>query len=160
MCNIASMKRSEKWGSPTLLILAVAAVLTSCSKPKPLVFKGINQFKVEDVGMDSSTLFTELAFSNPNDIKLDFKKLNCDIFANNHLVGHYQQDSVTHVLPNTDFMYPARIRVDMRPIVQNAIASFLSGSVDLHFVGNVKVGRGGFYMNVPIDFSRKQKLQL
>ncbi|MFT4203554.1 MAG: LEA type 2 family protein [Chitinophagaceae bacterium] len=153
------MKRGIKWGSPALAVLLAGVLLGSCSKPKPLVFKGVNQFKVGDVGTDSSTLFAELVFSNPNDMKLDFKKLDCQIFANNQLVGHYVQDSVTHVLPGQDFTYPAKIRVDMRPIVQNALATFLSGTVDLHFLGNVKVGRGGFFANIPIDFSHKQKLR-
>lgn len=153
------MKRGAKWGSPALGVLAIGIFLGSCSKPKPLVFKGINQFRMEDIGMDSSTIFAELEFSNPNDMEIDFKKLDCQIFANNHLVGHYLNDSLTQVLPNANFSYPAKIRVDMRPIIQNALASFLSGSVDLHFVGNVKIGRAGFFMNVPIDFSQKQKLQ-
>ncbi|PZP42755.1 MAG: hypothetical protein DI598_16590 [Pseudopedobacter saltans] len=152
------MKRSAKWASPALLSISVLCILGSCSKPKPLVFKGINQFKIEDVGMDSSTLFTELLFSNPNSSQVDFKKLDCQIFANDHLVGHYQQDSVTHILPNQDFSYPAKMKVDMKPILKNALSTFLSGSVTVHFLGTVKVGKGGFYMTVPIDFSRQQKL--
>lgn len=152
------MKRCAKWASPAFGVIAVMVFLSSCSKPKPLVFKGINQFKVEDVGMDSSTLFTELLFSNPNNSQVDFKKLDCQIFANDHLIGHYQQDSVTHILPNVDFSYPAKMKVDMKPILQNALSTFLSGSVNVHFVGSVKVGKGGFFMTVPIDFSRQQKL--
>ncbi|WP_447641762.1 MULTISPECIES: hypothetical protein [Chitinophagaceae] len=153
------MKRRAKWGSPALVVVIGMVFSVGCSQPKPPVFKGVNQFKVEDIGQDSATLFAQLLFSNPNDKSLDFKKLDCQIFANNNLVGHYQQDTVTHILPNADFAYPARLRIDMHPIVQNAVSVFLSGVVDLHFVGTVKVGRGGFFMNVPIDFSHKQKLQ-
>lgn len=152
------MKRRTKWGSPTIWLLVALVVLVSCSKPKPLVFKGINQFKIDDIGMDSSSLFAELAFSNPNDMKLDLKKIDCDIFANDHLVGHYLLDSLMEIPANADFNYPARIRIDMHPIVQNAISAFLTGSVDLHIVGVVKVGRAGVYVNVPIDFAHQQKL--
>jgi|GEM_PF-422565 len=158
-CNIAVMKRREKWGSPALAVLAAGVFLGSCSKPKPIEFKGLKQFRIEDVGADSTTVFAELLFSNPNTTQLDFKKLDCQIFANDHLIGHYAQDSVSHILPNTDFTYPAQIKVDMRPILQNALSAFLSGSVNVHFVGNVKVGKGGFFMNVPFDFSQQQKLQ-
>ncbi len=156
------MKKSAGCASPNLGVwvsVLVFSILGSCSRPKPPVFKGVNQLRIEDVDMDSATIFAELVFSNPNAMQLDFKKLDCQVFADNHLVGHYRQDSLTHVLPSTDFTYPARIRVGMKPIVQNAVASFLSGSVDLHLVGTVKVGRGGFFANVPIDFSHRQKLQ-
>lgn len=136
----------------------VVTTLASCSKPKDLKFREASNLHVSDIGMDSSTLSLDLGFFNPNTYDIQLKNVNCDIFANKHFVGHYNRDSVFHIPGNANFTYPLKLRLDVKPILSNALSALFQKEILLEFKGTAKVGRSGFFITMPISFSKTQKL--
>lgn len=149
------MKNSAVLG---ILGVALTATLLSCSKPKAPEFRGVENVKVENVTGDSATVSLNILYFNPNDYDLSVKNVACDILANESVIGRYQVDSVYKIPASLQGTYPARMRVSLKPIYANALSALLNKQVILHFKGSAKVGRGGFYLTVPIDFSKTQKL--
>lgn len=152
------MKKGAFWSKSLFGSLLSIVLLDSCFNYKPVEFKSVNSFNIENISSDSATLSAQLVFFNPNNTSLNFKNLDCDVFANEKLVGHFSQEKIIAIPAKSDFSYPAQMKVDLSPILKDAVATFLSGSVNLHLIGKAKVGIGNFYLSVPIDYSKDQKL--
>jgi hypothetical protein len=50
------------------------------------------------------------------------------------------------------------MRVDMKAITSNVLSILLNKEVDIKLQGKARIGRSGFYMNVPILYEGKQKM--
>ncbi|QES87402.1 hypothetical protein [Rhizosphaericola mali] len=152
------MKRGKIWGISGLFSAISICIFSSCSQPKALVFKEVKGVKLEEVGQDSSTLWMDVVYANPNKFDMQFKKVDCHILVENDTAGHYVQDTMVNIPALQDFEYATKVRLSMKPIYNNALRSFFSKSIHLKVVGKVKVGRHGVYINMPIDFTKEQKI--
>lgn len=140
--------------------IALSILASACSKPKDVEYKGIKDFQVLDFDGDSATLSCQIGYFNPNNFELKVKDIDCNILANDIAIGHYVQDSVTTIAANALHYQPLQLKIGVRPIISNGLQFLTNKSINFKFKGISKVGRGKFFIKMPINFSKSQKLNL
>jgi LEA14-like dessication related protein len=144
----------------SLLSLFFIIVLVACKKPQAFDYRNVKNVKIEKLGFEKSTLSMELVYFNPNGFGVDLRKVDADIYIDNHYLGKYQLDTLMHIQRKAEFILPSRIQVDMRGIFKNALSVLFNREVLLHVKGTTKVGKAGFFKTIPFDYEARHKLEL
>ena len=139
---------------PVLLIL-----LASCGKMKDPVFKGIENLKVNELGMGGSMVTLDIRYLNPNNFNGRLKEAEGDAWMDSTFLGHFTVDSSVHVPANSEFLVPVKLAVDMNQILKHSLAAFLNEVVMLKITGNAKAGKQGLYKNFSLNYEGRQNLR-
>ena len=143
-----------------LLTITISFLAFSCSKPQTPTFIDIDHLRISKVSKQESVVSADLRCFNPNNYKLGLKSSSLDFYVNDRLLGKSVSDSLITIPALDTFYVPVTLRVDMSNILQNALQSVLSSEVNVRVEGNAKAGRSGFYVNLPVHYEGKQKLNL
>lgn len=146
-----------KYLLPSLLFILL---LMACKKPQAFDYRNVKNIKIEKMGFEKSTLSMDLVYFNPNGFGVDLRKVDADIYIDNHYLGKYQLDTVMHIRRKAEFTLPSRIQVDMRGIFKNAFTMLFNREVLLHVKGTTRVGKAGFFKTIPFDYEARHKLEL
>lgn len=144
-----------------LMILAVATLLLpGCSKPLAPEFRSVENFRVNSIGVEESAISADLKYYNPNNFTLKLKHGETDVYLNNRFLGKTVLDTLTQIPARDSFLIPVSMKVDMKQIYSNALDILLSNEVTIKLNGFAKLGKGGIYFNLPIQYEGKQKLDI
>lgn len=144
----------------TSLLALLALFLFACRKPQGFDYRSIKNVKIENMGFDKTLLAMDLVYYNPNGFGVDLKKVDCDIYIDNSYLGKYQLDTLMHIPRKAEFNLPSRIAVDMKTIVKNSLNLLFSKEVLVQVKGTTRVGKAGFFTNVPFSYESRHKLDL
>ena len=75
-----------------LIFIAVVAAYFYYSKPKPPVFRGIENIHIVKIGADGSELYADLVFTNTNSMRTQLGKLNATISINKTQVAELHEE--------------------------------------------------------------------
>ena len=146
--------------SGMLLFCCAVLLLASCGKPQPPRYLGYDNVRLEKASLASSVVAADIRFYNPNTYDLKLKQADMDVFFNDRFIGHSVIDSLI-TLPGRDSLaVPLRLQVASKDMLASAAQLFLNPNVRLHVKGTAKVGRGSFFMNLPVDFETTQRIDL
>ena len=134
--------------------------MTACNKPQSFEYRGMQNLKVDSIGLESSKISLELVYFNPNNFGVDLRHVNCDVYINHNYLGKYVLDTVMHIAKHSEFSIPSSMNVDMKNIFKNAIGTFLSRQVLVEIKGSTKVGKSGFFITVPFTYSAMEKFSM
>lgn len=140
---------------PLLLIILFA----SCGKMKDPVFKGIENVKVNEVGMSESTVTLDIRYHNPNNFKGLLKQAEGDAWMDSTYLGHFIVDSSVNIPANSEFLVPVKMAVDMKKMLKHSLAAFLNENVLLRITGQARAGKSGFYRNFSLNYQGMQNLR-
>jgi LEA14-like dessication related protein len=143
-----------------LFVMLLAAACFSCKKPQGFDYKDMKNFKVSNWGFDKSLVSMDLVYYNPNNFGVDLRNVNCDIYVDNTYVGKFLLDTLMHIPRNAEFTLPARMQVDMRNIFKNTINVLFSREVLVGAKGTTRIGKGGVFLNIPINYEGRHKVDL
>lgn len=135
-------------------------IFAGCTKPAPFEFRGIQNIQLQQMEDNSPAISATLSLFNPNRYTVQLKKVDADIYVNGQFLSHYKLDTLLKVPGNTLFNYNVLFSFDAKKVVNNMLTSLFNRQVLLQIKGVSKVGRSGFFVNVPFDFSSKQHLPL
>ncbi len=141
------------------IFLLICFVNISCKKPLAFEYRDIRDFKVSNFSSEKAQVGLNLVYFNPNKFGVNLKKVNCDLFIDSMYIGKFQLDTFMRINPVSEFSIPARLEVNLNNILKNSV-NLLFNEVTITAKGTSRVGRGGFYINVPVDYSGKHKLNL
>lgn len=145
---------------PFYFFTAVLFLLTACSKPVSPTYLGYDNFRVEQVGLNNNILSTRVKLYNPNAYPLQLKSASIDVYINNDFLGHSSIDSLI-ILPRKDTTYvPLRFTASAKDLLNSTMKVWLNPEVNVKIKGSAKAGRGGLFVNVPIDYEGKQRIAL
>ncbi len=102
----------------------------------------------------------DLVYYNPNGFGVDLKRVDCDIYIDNHYLGKFQLDTLMHIDRRAEFTLPSRIMVDMKGIFKNAMNLLFSKEVLVNVKGSTRVGKAGFYTTIPFNYEARHRLEL
>lgn len=102
----------------------------------------------------------DLVYYNPNNFGVDLRKVDCDIYVDNHYLGKFQLDTLMHINRKAEFTLPSRILVDMQGIFKNALTFLFNREVLLNVKGTTRVGKAGFFKTIPFNYEARHKLDL
>ncbi|MDB5205460.1 MAG: type 2 family protein [Flavisolibacter sp.] len=147
-----------------LKVFSVAVVLmylvSSCGKPVSPQYLGYQNLRMEKVGFTNNVVAIDVKLYNPNRYPLQLKSASLDMYINNSFLGHSALDSLV-VLPAQDTVYiPLRLQASAKDILSNTAKILLNPDVKVKITGSAKAGRGGFFINVPIDYEGVQRIEL
>jgi LEA14-like dessication related protein len=143
-----------------LAALVTLFVFSSCSKPQPPQYVGYENFRLEKASLSNSILATDVKLYNPNGYNLQLKSAALDVYFNDKFLGHSTLDSLI-ILPAKDTaMFPLRLQASAKDILSNSARLLLNPEIKIRISGNAKAGRGGIYVNVPINYEGVQRLDI
>lgn len=134
--------------------------LAACQKPQGFDYRAVKNVTIERLGFEKSTLSMDLVYYNPNNFGVDLRKVDCDIYVDNHYLGKFQLDTLMHINRKAEFTLPSRILVDMQGIFKNALTFLFNREVLLNVKGTTRVGKAGFFKTIPFNYEARHKLDL
>jgi LEA14-like dessication related protein len=143
-----------------LIICLVVIAGISCKKPQSFEYRGLQNFKVSNLGFDKSTVSMDLIYFNPNNFGVELRKVDCDVYLEHNYVGKYALDTLMHIAKKSEFAIPSKMDIDMKNIFKNALTSIFSSEVLIEVKGTTRVGKAGIFITVPFNYSGRQKLSL
>lgn len=143
-----------------LLALLVIIALTSCQKPQAFDYRSVKNVKLEKLGFEKSTLCMDLVYYNPNNFGVDLRKVDCDIYIDNHYLGKYKLDTLMHIQRKAEFILPSRIQVDMQGIFKNVLTVLFNKEVLVNVKGTTRVGKAGFFKTISFNYEARHKIDL
>lgn len=135
-------------------------LFASCKKPQEFEYRGMKNFKIEKFGFEKSNLSMDLVYFNPNNFGVSLKKVDCNIYVDGTYLGKFNLDTLMQIEKKSEFALPAKIDVDMKNFYKNALNVMFSKEVTIKATGTTRVGKAGIYMNFPINYESKQKIDL
>ena len=141
-------------------LLFVIVLLTACSDPQSLEFKGLQDIQLEKLTMGKNTIRANVKYYNPNDFSLVLKQIDCKVLLNNGKFTQLKLDTNFTIPPKKDFLLPAQFEFQMSDLVKNSMELLLNKPVKLNIKGNATLSKGMFTKTVPIDYETTQKLNL
>jgi len=142
-----------------LFVLVTIIMFASCGKMKDPVFKGIENVKVNEIGMAESTVTLDIRYLNPNNFNGLLKEAEGDAWMDSTYLGHFTVDSSVLIPANSEFLIPVKMAVDMKKMLRHSFAALLNEKVLLRISGQAKAGKSGFYKNFSLNYQGMQNLR-
>jgi LEA14-like dessication related protein len=134
-------------------------LLSSCQKPKDLVFKDFKNLSVDKLSFSGADLKVDLIYFNPNNFSLQLNRTDLDIFVDSTFLGHSTQNIQVTVPKKADFTIPLKVALDVKNLLKNGftgVTSMFNKDVNVRVVGSVKVGKAGVYKSFKVDYTSVQ----
>lgn len=152
--------------SKLVTFIGCVAILASCARPKPLIYKDVQRVSFKKADLTSFTLKVDLKLYNPNKYALLLKDPLIGIYINDNHVGYASIDDKVTIPPADTFILPAQIRVDLLKAIPNAYQLMKNREITLRLDGSLKaglrhhIGRGGIFIAIPVHYEGKQKIDI
>jgi LEA14-like dessication related protein len=145
-----------------LILLAILLIvfIAACTKPQSFEYRGMQNLKVDSIGLVSSKISLDLIYFNPNSFGVNLKHVDCDVYINHNYLGKYVLDTMMHITKRSEFTIPSSMNVDMKNVYKNALGTLLSNQVLVELKGSTKVGKTGIFITVPFTYSAMEKFSL
>ncbi len=123
-------------------------------------YRDLQNFSVDSLGFEHSTISMNLVYFNPNSFGVDLRHVDCDIFVNKNFLGKYVLDTSMHIAKRSEFSVPSKVQVDMRNLFKNSLNMLFNQELQIDVKGTTRVGKAGIFVNVPFTYSGTQKFSL
>ena len=141
-----------------LLVLAS----TGCSQPQALVYQDLRNFRVHAANLQQATVVLDLQFYNPNNYSLSLKNGDLDAYFNGKYLGKATLDERTAIPARDTFLMPVSVTANLGDILTNVMELLTNGNqeVMVRLEGNVRAGKGGIFIGVPVRYKGLQHIHL
>jgi LEA14-like dessication related protein len=142
----------------TFLLCITCLFIFSCAAPKSFEYREVRNVKLDKFGFDKTSLDMELVYFNPNNFGLDLKKVDADVYVDNHYLGKMNLDTSMHISKKSDFILPSKIALDVKEFYKNSLTLVVSNEVLVTVKGTTRVGKAGIFKTVPFTYEGRHKL--
>jgi LEA14-like dessication related protein len=142
------------------LTLLLASTLPSCRLVQEPEFKGVQKFKVSQLGLTESTLKGELVYFNRNKFNYKIRSYKMDLFINYRELGQTSSNQLIQVDKMSTFFIPIELKVSMKNLPLNTWNIITKDSVHVMARGHVMVEFKGMLKELPVRYEGKQKVDL
>lgn len=146
-----------------IILSCIAAILfismfDACKQPQPIVYKDVENLRIRP--LHKEPIIFDIKFFNPNPYPLYLKEASMDVYINDSHVGEMHTDSLFEIPELDTFLLPVALTVDAQNAVPIAPQLLLASYATVKLDGHVKVKRKSFYLNIPVHYQGRQKLEL
>ena len=134
--------------------------LTFCGKPKQPDYIDFQNLRLKKAQLDQAVITFDLRYYNPNNFNIQLRKVDVDIYFNDKYLGHSMLDSLIHIPRRDTFFIPVSMEVQTKNVLANAVQLLLNPEVMVRLKGNARVGRSGVFINMPIEYEGKKRIDL
>ena len=144
-----------------LLVVTLLSLysFSSCKKPLPPEYVSYENFRLEKLGFSENVLAADVNLYNPNTYNLQLKSAGLDIYFNDRFLGHSSLDTLIVLSAKDTTSFPVRMQASAKNLLKNTADLLLNPNVKIRITGSAKAGRGGFFINVPINYEGMQKIR-
>ena len=142
------------------IVFFFLVILTACRQPQSFEYRGMQNLKIDSVGLAKSKISLELVYFNPNNFGVSLRNVNCDVYLNHNYLGKYVLDTLMHIAKKSEFAIPSSMEVDMKNIYKNSLNTLLSKQVLVELRGSTSVGKSGIFITVPFNYSAMETFSL
>jgi hypothetical protein len=147
-------------GMAAVFFIGAVSFLASCSKPEAPEYLGFRDFAVHSFSMDSSLLYTKLAFFNPNTYSMELTRGDVNVFLDDKLANHYVMDSTISIPRRDTFYVPLNLKLSPKMLIGSALHMLMNDNkIKVRLAGSIRVKRSGVSFNIPINYEVMQSLQ-
>lgn len=139
-------------------ILITLLLVTSFALLKEPEFIETRNVRLRSLGMQTSTISADLMYFNPNNIRLDMKNVELEVYLDNNFLGKSRIDSLIQIPKRDTFAIPMVLEVNMKQVFANAFSILSKDEIELRVNGQAKMGKSGIFINVPVRYKGKHKL--
>lgn len=143
-----------------VVFVFLAVLIIGCAKPQGFDYRDLRNFKIEKLGFEQSTVSMDLVYYNPNNFGVQLRKVDCDVYINDQYLGKYLLDTSMTIAKRSEFTLPSRMAVDMKNLFKNTFSVLFSNDVLVKVKGTTRVGKGNFFINVPVNYEGRHKFEL
>ena len=145
-----------KYFKRLFFFLILGVVLTSCGFDEPIIFKGVDGVQVNGIKDNKLNLSAKALFHNPNTIGGKLKRVDIAIKLEDETLAEIVQRENLRIEKESDFIVPFTAQVSMQQLKQGFMGNLMAilgrKTINLRFVGNIKVSSFGVTRTVPVDF--------
>ena len=131
-----------------------------CSKPLQPTYLGYQNLRLGRVGTKNNVIMSDIKFYNPNKYALNVKQAEMDVYFNDRLLGHTSMNNMVSLPPMDTTLVPFTVQASVTDLLANTAQIFLNPNVRVRVQGNAKAGRGGVFVNIPINYQGTQRIKL
>ena len=99
-----------------------------------------------------------MQYFNPNNRKATLKEADGEAWLDSSYIGHFHVDTVVNIPARSNFTIPVKLDVDMKYLVQYSLFGFKNQEVLVTVKGKAKVGKGGIYKNIALQYEGRRNL--
>ena len=141
------------------IVLVIAIGLIGCKEIKDPEFRRVENLGIKNLGLLEATIGVNVTYYNPNGFGVTFKEAEADIYLDSTYLGKFIQDSSINVNREAEFSIPFSGTISMRTALNLDLESLSRRDVLLKAEGSAKVGKAGIYLNTPIHYQGKHRLE-
>lgn len=133
--------------------LVLMLLASSCKEVIDPLFEDIQDLKIGKLeqGIQKVSVSAGIRFHNPNRFGMHLKEVDCDLYADNNLLGHFTNLEAVKISPQSQFTIPVKGEIGTPILLQYSGRVLLREPTPIRVAGKIKVGRAGFYKTVPLD---------
>jgi LEA14-like dessication related protein len=132
--------------------------LSSCRQLKDPILNGIENVRVNQLGLKGSLITLDLKYFNPNKINARLKEAVGDAWVDSSFLGHFRIDTLVNIPGHSDFTIPVKLHVDMKDMLKHSLITFRKEQVLITIKGKAKLGKSGIFKNYPLSYQGNQNL--
>ncbi len=141
------------------IVLVIAIGLIGCKEIKDPEFRRVENLGIKNLGLLEATIGVNVTYYNPNGFGVTVKEAEADIYLDSTYLGKFIQDSSINVNREAEFSIPFSGTISMRTALNLDLESLSRRDVLLKAEGSAKVGKAGIYLNTPIHYQGKHRLE-
>lgn len=142
------------------ILLSCLFGLTFCGKPKHPDYIDFQHLKLKSADLGQAVITFDLRYFNPNNFRIQLRKAEVDIYFNDKYLGHSVLDTVINIPRRDTFFIPLSMEIKLKDAFSNAVQLLLNPEVMVKLKGNARVSKAGVFMNIPIDYEGKKRIDL
>lgn len=136
-----------------IFLFVMSSLISACNKPQSFEYRGMQNLRIDSVGLTKSKIGLELVYFNPNNFGVDLRNVSCDVYINHNYLGKYVLDTLMRITKRSEFAIPSSMQVDMKNVYRNSLNTILSKQVLIELRGTTRVGKSGIFITVPFNYS-------
>jgi LEA14-like dessication related protein len=135
--------------------LFFSLLFSACGEVKDFEFKKIESWKINGLGIGSSSISARLLFYNPNSFTVTLKQLQGDVAIDGTDLGQCISDTFVRIKSKQEFLLPVQIELKTGALLMSGLAFLGKDSLLVKFKGFMRVGRSGVFVNYKFDSESK-----
>ncbi len=143
-----------------LPFLLVIILFISCGKIEEPHFRRIGNFRVNQLGIQGTTVGFDVTFYNPNNFGVNVKEAECDIYIDSVYAGKFTQAQGIDVPKQSEFSLPLIGNIPLQTALKLDISKLVNRDILFRADGSVKLGKAGVYITRPFNYKGSHKIQM
>jgi LEA14-like dessication related protein len=142
------------------LLFTLIVIFPCCTSIKNIEYQKLEVLKIEKINLTETQMQVSLSCYNPNNLGVEIKSSILDIYLNGSKIGSSEQTQTIKISKKSTFKSSLSVNINLKKTILNLGLGLLNQDFDLKIKGTVRLRKGLLVKNLPVEISKKLKLDL